>query len=81
MKIKLLTILCVLLATLSTKAQDSLYANWRKTINEMLEKTKDYATKPEDCYRFVLGKPIEKGYKQAETIMGDLRRKEQETEQ
>jgi hypothetical protein len=57
--------------------KDSAYYKWRETTDELLEETKKYATTPEDCYRFVVGKPIEKGYKQAKTIMGDFRKKEE----
>ena len=53
--------------------QDGAYEKWRKTTDELLEETKDFATKPEDCYRIVLGKPIVKGYKKAKMITGDLR--------
>ena len=52
--------------------QEGAYEKWRKSTDELLEETKDFATKPEDCYRIVLGKPIEKGYKKAKTITGDL---------
>jgi len=55
--------------------KDSAYIGWRQTVNESLERTKSYATKPEDCYRFVLNIPIEKGYKMSENIVGDLRNK------
>ena len=58
------------------KKEEGAYEKWRKTTNELLEETKEYATKPEDCYRLVLGKPIEKGYIQAKTIVGDMRSKE-----
>ena len=53
--------------------QEGAYEKWRKSTDELLEETKDFATKPEDCYRIVLGKPIEKGYKKAKSITGDLR--------
>jgi hypothetical protein len=56
--------------------KEGAYEEWRKTTDERLEQTQEYATKLEDCYRFVIGKPIEKGYKQAKTIMGDMRSKE-----
>jgi len=56
--------------------KENAYEEWRKMVDEGLEQLKEYATKPEDCYRFVLGKPIEKGYMQAKTIMGDMRGKE-----
>ncbi|MDH8701938.1 hypothetical protein M2138_001290 [Dysgonomonadaceae bacterium PH5-43] len=55
--------------------QEGAYEKWRATTDELLEKTKEYATKPEDCYRFIVGKPIEKGYKKAKNIVGDLRNK------
>ncbi|MDR2835738.1 MAG: hypothetical protein LBV69_05995 [Bacteroidales bacterium] len=55
--------------------KDSAYIEWRKTVDNFLQQTEDYATRPEDCYRLVLGKPIEKGYKMAKTIMGDMRKK------
>jgi hypothetical protein len=44
-------------------------------VNEVLQQTESYTTKPEDCYRFVLNKPIEKDYKMADNIVGDLRNK------
>jgi hypothetical protein len=53
--------------------KDSAYIGWRQTVDEVLQQTESYATKPEDCYRFVLNRPIEKDYKIAENIVGDLR--------
>jgi len=58
------------------KKQEGAYEKWRKTTDEMLSETKEYATTPEDCSRIILGKPIEKGYKIAKNIIGDLRSKE-----
>ena len=55
--------------------QEGAYEKWREKIDEILEKRKEYATKPEDCFRFIAGKPIEKGYKKAKSIMGDMRSK------
>jgi hypothetical protein len=55
--------------------KDSAYIGWRQTVNEVLQQTESYTTKPEDCYRFVLNKPIEKDYKMADNIVGDLRNK------
>ena len=55
--------------------QEGAYEKWRKKVDEILEKRKEYATKPEDCFRFIAGKPIEKGYKKAKSIMGDMRSK------
>ena len=53
--------------------KEGAYAEWRQTVDELLQQTENFATQPQDCYRFVLGKPIERNYVQAEQIMGDLR--------
>lgn len=55
----------------------SAYAEWRKLIDELLEQNELYETKPEDIYRFILGKPIENDYVQAERIAGDLQNREE----
>jgi len=60
--------------------QEGAYEKWRQTTDEILEKTKEYATKPEDCYRIIVGKPIEKGYKIAKNIVGDMRSKNENKE-
>jgi len=52
------------------------FGEWRKLIDGMLQKTESWTTKPEECYRLLTGKPIEKGYIQAQTIVGDMRKKE-----
>jgi hypothetical protein len=52
------------------------FIEWRNLIDRMLQKTESWKTKPEECYRLMVGKPIEKGYIQAITIMGDMRKKE-----
>ncbi len=57
--------------------KDSAYVEWRQIVDETLQKTESYATQPEDCYRFISGKPIEKNYKMAENIVGDMRRKDE----
>ena len=57
--------------------KDGAYAEWRQLIDELLEKNELFATQPEDIYRFILGKPIEKDYVKAEWITGDLRNKEE----
>ena len=53
--------------------KENAYENWRETINETLELSKEFATTAEDRLRFVLGKPIVEGYIEAKTIMGDMR--------
>jgi len=57
--------------------KDSAYVGWRKTIAELLQQTESYTTRPQDCYRFFLNKPIEKGYVMAKNIADDMRRKEE----
>ena len=55
--------------------KDNAYMEWRQVVDELLQQTEPYKTRPEDCYRFVLNEPIEKGYKMAKTIAGDMRNK------
>lgn len=57
--------------------KDSAYIGWRNTTDELLQQTESYATQPQDCYRFILNQPIEKGYKMAEHIVGDMRSKKE----
>lgn len=57
--------------------KDSAYVGWRKTVDLLLKQTESFATKPEDCYRFILNKPLEKNYIEPETIAGDLRKNKQ----
>jgi len=55
--------------------KDSAYISWRATVDELLQQTEAFSTKPEDCYRFISDKPLEKNYKMANQIMGDLQSK------
>ena len=52
------------------------FDKWRKEINEALENTKKWATTPEECYRLMTKKPIEKGYIMAPTLVGAMNKKE-----
>ncbi|MFC2152962.1 hypothetical protein ACFLSE_10595 [Bacteroidota bacterium] len=52
--------------------RDGAFEEWRVKIDKLLEETKKYATKPEDCYRFVKNEPIDENYKMAETVVGNL---------
>lgn len=52
--------------------KEGAYTSWRQTIDDVSLQTKKYATTPKDCYRFVVGKPIDEGYQMAPTIMDDL---------
>ncbi len=50
------------------------YEEWRKWTDKQLEDSKEYATTPEECYRFVMNIPIQPGYIMAEEVTGDLRK-------
>jgi hypothetical protein len=45
---------------------------WEEIVEDFLERTDEYATKPEECYRFVINKPFVKGYKMAKMVTGNL---------
>jgi hypothetical protein len=53
--------------------KDGSHTEWRTLVDEFLEKNKDFATQPYEIERLILGKPVEDGYVQAKTIMGDLK--------
>lgn len=57
--------------------KDNGYAEWRKLIDELLEANKDYSTQPNEIKRLILGEPIEQDYVQAKTIIGDLKRNDE----
>lgn len=46
--------------------------------NQLLDEFKMWATTPEECYRFVSGKPIKKGYIMAPTVLGPMKTKDSE---
>ncbi len=48
------------------------YEEWRSFVDEQLEKMKDYATTPKDCYRFIANKPIEKKMVMAKYVTPNL---------
>jgi len=58
------------------KKREGAYQEWLDIINKSLDLLKDFATKPEDCYRFVKGSPIEEGYIKSETVAGDIWKKD-----
>lgn len=41
------------------------YEKWRELVDDLLEKYKIYATKPEECYRMIRKEPIIKKHKEA----------------
>jgi hypothetical protein len=57
--------------------KDGAYAEWRKLVDELLEANKAFSTQPNEINRLILGKPIEQDYIQAESIIGDLKRKDE----
>jgi hypothetical protein len=54
---------------------DTEYIKWRKLVDELSEKVKDYSTQPDDLKRLINGTPIEQDYLQAKTIIGDFKKK------
>lgn len=57
--------------------KDSSYVKWRTLVDELLEANKDFATQPDEIKRLILGEPIEDGYVQAKTIIGDLKKNDE----
>ena len=54
---------------------DSL-ARWRALVDDYLEKYADYATRPEDCARFALNRPLLNGYSSIEALEADFRKRD-----
>lgn len=48
------------------------YEEWKKEIAKLLEESKEFETKPDDCYRFVKMIPIDENYIMPETVIGNL---------
>ncbi len=57
--------------------KDSAYMEWRKLIDELLDAVKAYSTQPNDIKRLILGEPIEQDYVQARSIIGDMKRNDE----
>ena len=51
------------------------YEHWKNTVDTTLDYLKEYATTPEDCYRFVKNKPIEKKMVKAKYLAPSLYKK------
>jgi hypothetical protein len=45
---------------------------WRERVDKLLAESNEFATKPEDCFRFVKNEPIDENYEMAKTVMGNL---------
>jgi hypothetical protein len=48
------------------------FERWRKIIFDKLSETNLWATKSEDCYRFLIDKPIDSDYEQSPTVLGAI---------
>ncbi|SEW00155.1 hypothetical protein SAMN05428988_1147 [Chitinophaga sp. YR573] len=48
------------------------FEKWRKLIDNQLNETALWATKPEDCYRFIVRKAIDKEYEESPVVVGVL---------
>jgi hypothetical protein len=48
------------------------YEKWRASINDILENSKTWATKPEECFRLMTKKPIDDSYIKAYYILGPI---------
>lgn len=48
------------------------YEKWRDYINQQLSQTEKYATKPEDCLRFLTGKPLSEDYIMSPDYLGEI---------
>lgn len=48
------------------------FEKWRKLVNDQLNETNLWATKPEDCYRFITRKAIDKDYEESPVVVGAL---------
>lgn len=53
--------------------KDSAYIEWRTLVDEMLEENKGFRTQLYEIERLIIDEPIEEGYVQAKTIIGDLK--------
>ena len=52
------------------------FQEWRLLFDKLLNGSKEWTTKPEECYRLMIGKPIEDGYIKAPEVVGPLFEKE-----
>lgn len=52
--------------------KEGAFEDWRKQIDNLLIDTKEFATKLEDCNRFIKKQPIDDNYEQAKTVINNL---------
>jgi len=50
------------------------FQEWRKFFDNLLSETTQWATTPEECYRLMTQKPIEKGYIEAPYVVGSFKK-------
>lgn len=60
------------------KKEEGAFEEWKSIVYQLLDEFKMWATTPEECYRFVSGKPIKKGYIMAPTVLGPMKTKDSE---
>ena len=52
--------------------EEGAWEKWRTQVDEFLDTTNEYATTPEDCYRFVKNEPLSKKYIMAPLVVDNL---------
>ncbi|MDL2315124.1 hypothetical protein LJC16_02580 [Bacteroidales bacterium OttesenSCG-928-C19] len=48
------------------------FDEWKERIQQYFAETEEWATTPEECHRFIIQKPIEKGYVKAKKLIGPM---------
>lgn len=64
------------LAEVLIDKKEGAYQSWRGLVDSLLIVTAPFTTSADDCRRLATNEPIEKGYKMAKQIVGDLRKNE-----
>ena len=60
---------------LNAKKDSFAYQKWRSMLDEALNQTNNFATKPEECYRLLSGFPLDEEYERSKTMMAPQTRK------
>ena len=53
-----------------TEKQPNAHNEWKKTVNQLLESTKDFSTSEIECNRFINNKPYSDEYKVSYQLYG-----------
>lgn len=56
--------------------EEGAFEKWRSQLDESLNTTNEFATTPEDCYRFVKNEPLDKKYIMAPLVIDNLYREQ-----